>query len=43
MMTLGEARQFFSEDELSDEELMQLVSEIDRIQLQVLDSFFLHV
>ncbi|TSC72745.1 MAG: hypothetical protein G01um101438_462 [Parcubacteria group bacterium Gr01-1014_38] len=37
MITLKEARQFFSEEEMSDAELMTVVEEIDRVQLQILD------
>lgn len=38
MISLEEARQFFSEDELTDKELTTLVEELDRVQLQILDA-----
>lgn len=38
MLSLEEARQFYTEDELTDEELMTLVKEIDQLQVSVLDS-----
>lgn len=37
MLSLQEARQFYTEDELNDQELVQLVEEIDTVQCQILD------
>lgn len=37
-LSLQEARQFFSKEEMSDTELMTVVEEIDRVQLRILDS-----
>ena len=38
MISLEEARKLYSEEEMSDTELMTVIEEIDRVQMRILDS-----